>query len=180
MDNMISLKITKDENEAYISLPAETLDFSKATAIQITDSVCPMRKGKDINDVDISALNNFAVQLRQISDIGKLPKLNAALSASQCSSVDQAILLAEHLEHFNLDAQIKNYADLVYDELENIIGGRQAEELRQCLDIEKYGRILQQGYNAEFTEYGMVTRDDFQPMDALWQNESEVMDMQIT
>ena len=47
-------------------------------------------------------------------------------------------------------------------------------------DIEKYGRILQQGYNAEFTEYGMVTRDDFQPMDAPWQDESEVMDMQIT
>ena len=180
MDNMISLKITQDENEAYISLPAETLDFSKATAIQITDCVCPMLKGMDINDVDISALNNFAVQLRQISDIGKLPKLNAVLSASQCSSVDQAISLAERLDHFNLDTQIKNYADLVYDELENVIGDRQAEELRQCLDIEKYGRILQQGYNAEFTEYGMVTRDDFQPMDAPWQDESEVMDMQIT
>ena len=180
MDNMISLKITKDENEAYISLPAETLDFSKATTIQITDSVCPMLKGMNINDVDISAFNNFAVQLQQINDIGKLPKLNVVLSANQCNSVNQAILLAERLEHFNLDAKIKDYADLVYDELENVIGGKQAEELRQCLDIEKYGRILQQGYNAEFTEYGMVTRDDFQPMDAPWQEESEVMDMQIT
>ena len=180
MDNMISLKITQNENEAYISLPAETLDFSKASAIQITDCVCPMLKGMNINDVDISALNNFAVQLRQISDIGKLPKLNAVLGANQCSSVDQAITLAERLEHFYFDAKIQNYADLVYDELENVIGDRQAEELRQCLDIEKYGRILQQGYNAEFTEYGMVTRDDFQPMDAPWQNESEVMDMQIT
>ena len=180
MDNMISLKIMQDEDKAYISLPAETLDFSKATAIQVTDCVCPMLKGINISCNDISALNNFAVQLRQISDIGKLPKLNAVLSANQCRSVDQAILLAERLEHFNLDAEIKSYADLVYDEFENVIGGRQAEELRQCLDIEKYGRILQQGYNAEFTEYGMVTRDDFQPMDAPWQDESEVMDMQIT
>lgn len=180
MDNMISLKITQDENAAYISLPAETLDFSKVTAIQITDCVCPMLKGMDIRYEDISTLNNFAVQLRQISDIGKLPKLNAVLCTNQCSSVDQAITLVERLEHFNLDAEIKTYADLVYDELENVIGGRQAEELRQCLDIEKYGRILQQGYNAVFTEYGMVTRDDFQPMDAPWQDESEVMDMQIT
>ena len=180
MDNMISLKITQDENAAYISLPAETLDFSKVTAIQITDCVCPMLEGMDIRYEDILTLNNFAVQLRQISDIGKLTKLKAVLSANQCSSVDRAIALAERLEHFNLDAKIKNYANLVYDELENVIGGRQAEELRQCLDIEKYGRILQQGYNTEFTEYGMVTRDDFQPMDALWQNESEVMDMQIT
>ena len=180
MDNMISLKITQDGKEHDITLPTDETEFENITSVQITDCVCPMLKGMDINCEDISSLNNFAVQLRQISDIGKLPKLNAALSASQCSSVDQAILLAEHLEHFNLDTQIKNYADLVYDELENIIGGRQAEELRQCLDIEKYGRILQQGYNAEFTEYGMVTRDDFQPMDAPWQNESEVMDMQIT
>ena len=51
---------------------------------------------------------------------------------------------------------------------------------RSIAFIEKYGRILQQGYNAEFTEYGMVTRDDFQPMDAPWQGESEVVDMQIT
>ena len=110
----------------------------------------------------------------------QLPKLKAALRIYQCSSVDKAVLLAERLEHFSLDTKIKNYADLVYDELENVIGDRQAEELRQCLDIEKYGRILQQGYNAVFTEYGMVTRDDFQPMDAPWQGESEVVDMQIT
>ena len=180
MDNIICLKITQDGRERDIALPTDEASFENITAIQITDCVCPMLKGMDIKCEDISPLNNFAVQLRQISDIGKLPKLNTVLSASKCSSVDQAILLAEHLEHFNLDAQIKNYADLVYDELENVIGGRQAEELRQCLDIEKYGRILQQGYNAVFTEYGMVTRDDFQPMDAPWQNESEVMDMQIT
>ena len=180
MDNMISLKITQDGKEHDITLPTDKTAFENIAAIQITDCVCPMLKGININCEDISPLNNFAVQLRQISDIGKLPKLNAVLSANQCSSVDQAILLAEKLEHFDLDAQIKNYADLVYDELENVIGGRQAEELRQCLDIEKYGKILQQGYNAEFTEYGMVTRDDFQPMDAPWQDESEVMDMQIT
>ena len=180
MDNMISLKITQNGKEHDITLPTDKTAFENIAAIQITDCVCPMLKGININCEDISPLNNFAVQLRQISDIGKLPKLNAVLSANQCSSVDQAILLAERLEHFNLDAKIKTYADLVYDELENVIGGRQAEELRQCLDIEKYGRILQQGYNAEFTEYGMVTRDDFQPMDAPWQDESEVMDMQIT
>ena len=130
---------------------------------------------------ELEAFNHFAEVVEAMSSREKqLPKLKAVLSASQCSRVDQAISLAERLEHFNLDAKIKNYADLVYDELENVIGDRQAEELRQCLDIEKYGRILQQGYNAEFTEYGMVTRDDFQTMDAPWQGESEVVDMQIT
>ena len=180
MNNMIRLKITQDGRERDITLPTDKTAFENIAEIQITDCVCPMLKGMDINCEDISSLNNFAVQLRQISDIDKLPKLNAVLGANQCSSVDQAITLAERLEHFYFDAKIKNYADLVYDELENVIGDRQAEELRQCLDIEKYGRILQQGYNAEFTEYGMVTRDDFQPMDAPWQDESEVMDMQIT
>ena len=130
---------------------------------------------------EFETFNHFAEVVENMPSREKqLPKFKAVLRICQCSSVEQAILLAEHLEHFNLDAQIKNYADLVYDELENVIGGRQAEELRQCLDIEKYGRILQQGYNAVFTEYGMVTRDDFQPMDAPCQNESEVMDMQIT
>ena len=130
---------------------------------------------------ELETFNHFAEVVENMPSREKqLPKFKAVLRICQCSSVDQAISLAERLEHFNLDAKIKTYADLVYDELENVIGGRQAEELRQCLDIEKYGRILQQGYNAEFTKYGMVTRDDFQPMDAPWQDESEVMDMQIT
>ena len=130
---------------------------------------------------ELETFDHFAEIVENMPSREKqLPKFKAVLSAGQCHSVNQAITLAERLEHFNLDAEIKSYADLVYDELENVIGGKQAEELRQCLDIEKYGRILQQGYNAEFTEYGMVTRDDFQPMDAPWQEESEVMDMQIT
>ena len=130
---------------------------------------------------ELETFNHFAEVVENMPSREKqLPKFKAVLRICQCSSVDQAITLAERLEHFYFDARIKNYADLVYDELENVIGDRQAEELRQCLDIEKYGRILQQGYNAEFTEYGMVTRDDFQPMDAPWQDESEVMDMQIT
>ena len=130
---------------------------------------------------ELETFNHFAEVVENMPSREKqLPKFNAVLRIYQCSSVDKAVLLAERLEHFSLDAKIKNYADLVYDELENVIGDRQAEELRQCLDIEKYGRILQQGYNAEFTEYGMVTRDDFQTMDAPWQGESEVVDMQIT
>ena len=130
---------------------------------------------------ELETFNHFAEVVENMPSREKqLPKFKAVLRICQCSSVNQAISLAERLEHFYFDARIRNYADLVYDELENVIGDRQAEELLQCLDIEKYGRILQQGYNAEFTEYGMVTRDDFQTMDAPWQEESEVMDMQIT
>ena len=175
-----------------LTLPASAEEFKKAQKQLGTDSwegaivldydgIIPQAMEFSNLPAELEAFNHFAEVVADMPSREKqLPKLKAALSAGQCSSVDQAILLAERLKHFNLDAHIKNYADLVYDELENVIGGRQAEELRQCLNIEKYGRILQQGYNAEFTEYGMVTRDDFQPMDAPWQDESEVMDMQIT
>ena len=145
------------------------------------DGIIPQAAEFSDLPAELEAFNHFAAVVENMPSREKqLPKLKAVLSANQCSSIVQAIALAERLDHFNLDAQIKTYVDLVYDELENVIGGRQAEELRQCLDIEKYGRILQQGYNAVFTEYGMVTRDDFQSMDAPWQDESEVMDMQIT
>ena len=110
MDNMISLKITQDGRGRDVTLPTNEASFENITSMQITDCVCPMLKGMDIKCEDISTLNNFAVQLRQISDIGKLPKLNAVLSANQCSSVDQAISLAERLEHFYFDAKIPRSA----------------------------------------------------------------------
>ena len=182
----------EDDRPVTLTLPASAEELKKAqkqlcadrwesVVILDYDGIIPQAAEFADLPAELETFNNFAEVVEAMPSREKqLPKLKAVLSASRCSSVERAILLAERLEHFNLDAQIKNYADLVYDEFENVIGDRQAEELRQCLDIEKYGRILQQGYNAEFTEYGMVTRDDFQPMDAPWQDESEVMDMQIT
>ena len=181
-----------DSRTVTLTLPASAEELKKAqkqlgadswegVVVLAYDGIIPQAAEFVDLPAELETFNHFAEVVENMPSREKqLSKLKAVLSVSQCSSVDQAITLAERLEHFNLDAKIKNYADLVYDELENVIGGRQAEELRQCLDIEKYGRILQQGYNAEFTEYGMVTRDDFQPMDAPWQDESEVMDMQIT
>lgn len=175
-----------------LTLPASAEELKKAqkqldadgwegVVVLAYDGIIPQAAEFADLPAELETFNHFAEVVENMPSREKqLPKFNAVLSANKCSSVDQAILLAERLEHFYFDAKIKNYADLVYDELENVIGDRQAEELRQCLDIEKYGRILQQGYNAEFTEYGMVTRDDFQTMDAPWQGESEVVDMQIT
>ena len=175
-----------------LTLPASVEELKKAqkqldadgwegVVVLAYDGIIPQAAEFADLPAELETFDHFAEVVENMPSREKqLPKFKAVLRICQCSSVNQAISLAERLEHFYFDAKIKNYADLVYDELENVIGDRQAEELRQCLDIEKYGRILQQGYNAEFTEYGMVTRDDFQPMDAPWQDESEVMDMQIT
>lgn len=182
----------EDNQAVTLTLPASAEELKKAqkrldadgwegVAVLDYDGVIPQAAEFADLPAELESFNYFAGVVEAMPSPEKqLPKLKAALRIYQCSSVERAISLAERLEHFYFDAKIKNYADLVYDELENVIGDRQAEELRQCLDIEKYGRILQQGYNAEFTEYGMVTRDDFQTMDAPWQGESEVVDMQIT
>lgn len=181
-----------DDRTVTLTLPASVEELKKAqkqlgadswegVIVLDYDGIIPQAAEFADLPAELETFNHFTEVVENMPSREKhLPKFKALLSASQCSSIDQAIRLAERLEHFYFDARIKNCADLVYDELENVIGGRQAEELRQCLDIEKYGRILQQGYNAEFTEYGMVTRDDFQTMDAPWQGESEVVDMQIT
>ena len=180
-DRTVTLTLPTSAEELKEAQKQLGADSWEGVVVLAYDGIIPQAAEFADLPAELETFNHFAEVVEAMPSREKqLPKLKAVLSASRCSSVERAILLAERLEHFNLDAQIKNYADLVYDELENVIGGRQAEELRQCLDTEKYGRILQQGYNAEFTEYGMVTRDDFQPMDALWQNESEVMDMQIT
>lgn len=172
-----------------LTLPASAEELKKAqkqldadgwegVVVLAYDGIIPQAAEFADLPAELETFNHFAEVVENMPSREKqLPKFKAVLRICQCSSVDQAISLAERLEHFYFDARIRNYADLVYDELENVIGDRQAEELRQCLDIEKYGRILQQGYNAVFTEYGMVTRDDFQPMDAPWQDESEVMDI---
>ena len=180
-DRTVTLTLPTSAEELKEAQKQLGADSWEGVVVLAYDGIIPQAAEFADLPAELETFNHFAEVVEAMPSREKqLPKLKAVLSASRCSSVERAILLAERLEHFNLDAQIKNYADLVYDELENVIGGRQAEELRQCLDTEKYGSILQQGYNAEFTEYGMVTRDDFQPMDAPWQDESEVMDMQIT
>ena len=146
-----------------LTLPASAEELKKAqkqldadgwegVVVLAYDGIIPQAAEFADLPAELETFNHFAEVVENMPSREKqLPKFKAVLRICQCSSVDQAITLAERLEHFYFDAKIKNYADLVYDELENVIGGRQAEELRQCLDIEKYGRILQQGYNAVFT-----------------------------
>ena len=180
-DRTVTLTLPASAEELRTAQKQLGADSWEGVVVLDYDGIIPQAAEFADLPAELESFNYFAGVVEAMPSREKqLPKLKAALRIYQCSSVDKAVLLAERLEHFSLDTKIKNYADLVYDELENVIGDRQAEELRQCLDIEKYGRILQQGYNAEFTEYGMVTRDDFQPMDAPWQGESEVVDMQIT
>lgn len=180
-DRTVTLTLPASAEELRTARKQLCADRWESVVILDYDGIIPQAAEFADLPAELETFNHFAEVVEAMPSREKqLPKFKAVLRICQCSSVDQAITLAERLEHFYFDAKIKNYADLVYDELENVIGGRQAEELRQCLDIEKYGRILQQGYNAVFTEYGMVTRNDFQPMDAPWQDESEVMDMQIT
>lgn len=180
-DRPVTLTLPASAEELRTARKQLCADRWEGVVVLAYDGIIPQAAEFADLPAELETFNHFAEVVENMPSREKqLPKFKAVLSAGQCSSVDQAISLAERLEHFYFDAKIKTYADLVYDELENVIGGRQAEELRQCLDIEKYGRILQQGYNAVFTEYGMVTRDDFQTMDAPWQDESEVMDMQIT
>ena len=180
-DQTVTLTLPASAEEVKKAQKQLDADGWEGVVVLAYDGIIPQAAEFTDLPAELETFNHFAEVVENMPSREKqLPKFKAVLRICQCSSVNQAISLVERLEHFYFDARIRNYADLVYDELENVIGDRQAEELRQCLDIEKYGRILQQGYNAEFTEYGMVTRDDFQTMDAPWQDESEVMDMQIT
>ena len=108
----------EDGRTVTLTLPASAEELKKAqrqlgadswegVVVLDYDGIIPQAAEFADLPAELEAFNHFAEVVEAMPSPEKqIPKLKAVLSAGQCSSVDQAILLAERLEHFNLDAKI--------------------------------------------------------------------------
>lgn len=175
---MIRLTLMNHENEqrtAVLDLPAtqermmevqEELDAPEWFDAQFTacDAIVP-RLNTMLTDVeDLPRINELAQALQELKANGQLTKIKAVIGATQCESLDDVFDRIEKLPQYCFETKIRDKDALVRDELEFVLGGKDADLIYKHLNREAYAEDVLKQYGAELTPYGMVNRADFGPL----------------
>ena len=175
---MIRLTLMNHENEqktAVLDLPAtqermmevqEELDAPEWFDAQFTgcDVIVPQLNTLLTDVEDLPRINELAQALQELKASGQLTKFKAVVSATQCESLDDVFDRIEKLPQYCFETKIRDKDALVRDELEFVLGGKDADLIYKHLNREAYAEDVLKQYGAEITPYGMVNREDFGPL----------------
>lgn len=175
---MIRLTLMNHENEqktAVLDLPAteqrllevqEELDAPEWYDAQFTgcDAIVPQLNAMLTDVEDLPRINELAHSLLELKASGQLTKLKAVLGATQCETLDDVFDRIEKLPQYCFETKIRDKDALVRDELEFVLGGKDADLIYKHLNCEAYAEDVLKQYGAELTPYGMVNREDFGPL----------------
>ena len=175
---MIRLTLMNHENEqktAVLDLPAteaqmlqvqEDLNAPEWYDAQFTgcDAIVP-KLNTILTDVeDLPRINELAKSLQELKANGQLTKIKAVIGATQCETLDDVFDRIEKLPQYCFETKIRDKDALVRDELEFVLGGKDADLIYKHLNREAYAEDVLKQYGAELTPYGMVNRADFGPL----------------
>ena len=175
---MIRLALMNHENEqktAVLDLPAtqermmevqEELDAPEWYDAQFTgcDAIVPQLNALLTDVEDLPRINELAQSLQELKASGQLTKFKAVVGATQCETLDVVFDRIEKLPQYCFETKIRDSDALVRDELEFVLGGKDADLIYKHLNCEAYAEDVLKQYGAELTPYGMVNRADFGPL----------------
>ena len=175
---MIRLTLMNHENEqktAVLDLPAteerllevqKELDAPEWYDAQFTgcDAIVPQLNTLLTDVEDIPRINELAHSLLELKANGQLTKFKAVISATQCETLEDVFDRIEKLPQYCFETKIRDKDALVRDELEFVLGGKDADLIYKHLNCEAYAEDVLKQYGAEITPYGMVNRADFGPL----------------
>ena len=175
---MIRLTLMNHENEqktAVLDLPAtearllevqKELDAPEWYDAQFTgcDAIAPQLNTLLTDVEDLPRINELAQSLQELKASGLLTKFKAVVSATQCETLEDVFDRIEKLPQYCFETKIRDKDALVRDELEFVLGGRDADLIYKHLNREAYAEDVLKQYGAELTPYGMVNRADFGPL----------------
>ena len=175
---MIRLTLMNHENEqktAVLDLPAteqrllevqKELDAPEWYDAQFTDcdAIVPQLNTLLTDVADLPRINELAQSLQELKASGHLTKFKAVIGATQCETLDDVFDRLEKLPQYCFETKIRDKDALVRDELEFVLGGKDADLIYKHLNREAYAEDVLKQYGAEITPYGMVNRADFGPL----------------
>ena len=175
---MIRLTLMNHENEqktAVLDLPAteqrmqevqKELDAPEWFDAQFTgcDAIAPQLNTLLTDVEDLPRINELAQSLQELKVSGQLTKIKAVIGATQCETLEDVFDRIEKLPQYCFETKIRDKDALVRDELEFVLGGKDADLIYKHLNREACAEDVLKQYGAELTPYGMVNREDFGPL----------------
>ena len=115
--------------------------------------------------MELDAFNEFAESVKNMPSREKqLPKLKALLEHFEVTELAAAAGLVEHIGDYILTPEISSPQEAAIDELNFTMDVHSAELLLPHVNLFTYGNEIIKDDNAALTSYGLLHREDYQPM----------------
>lgn len=164
------------DRQTTLTLPATEVELAAAqvelgtanwenTVLLDYDGIIP--NVADFADLpaELEAFNEFTKMVRDTSYPEKqIPKLKALLEYFEVQDLDTAMYLATHPEEHILTPELSSPQEVAIDQLHFMMDEASAELLMDHVNLYSYGKAVIQDDNATLTPYGLLHREDYQPM----------------
>ena len=130
---------------------------------------------EDLYGNSFEELNDYAQTVKEVQDAGALPKLKAVLSTKFCSNVQEAMELAEQLDHYYLEQRLHDPVEIAEQEIRDYIPANKVDALLKNMNLYNYGMEVMREYGSQLTEYGLVTPDEPQTLEQAESNAPQMM-----
>ena len=130
--------------------------------------------------MELDEFNVLAAAVRDMPFPEKqLPKLKALLEQFEVQDIETAMRLTDHLADYILTPEISSPQETAIDHLRFMTDDHAAELLLSHVNLYAYGCDLIREDNAALTSYGLLHREDYEPMlSPMQQKQEQEMTMQ--
>ena len=178
-----------DARTVTLDLPAaeaELLDAQEQLGVEgwegVTvidyDGIIPYAADFTDLPMELEEFNAFTKAARDISR-SEVPKLKALLEQFEVQDIETAMLLTEHLADYILMPNLSSPQEAALDQLCFIMNREEAVRLIPYVNLFNYGETVIHADNAALTSYGLLHREDYEPMlSPMQQKQEKEMTMQ--
>ena len=131
--------------------------------------------------MELDVFNAFTESVKAMPSREKqLPQLKALLEHFEVTDLAAAVSLVEHIGDYILTPEISSPQEAAIDELNFTMDVHSAELLLPHVNLFTYGNEIIKDDNAALTSYGLLHREDYQPMQTPVQERFEMDTQQLT
>ena len=166
----------EDDRTVTLELPASAETLRKAQkqlgtdgweGVMVLDYDGIIPKSAEFADLpmELDTFNEFAESVKNMPSRKKqLPKLKALLEHFEVTELAAAAGLVEHIGDYILTPEISSPQEAAIDELHFTMDDHSAELFLPHVNLFAYGNEIIKDDNAALTSYGLLHREDYQPM----------------
>lgn len=165
-EDMVQMRLPAPEEQMRAALEKMGVNDWNNVAASIQDCVIPQLVHEFYLNGEIPQITELAQCLSQLDARGEMPKYKALLAAMDCKEIGQAVTLAGTVDEYVFNPKTSCPEDAAMSELRVMIAAGDAAEFAQYVNLQAFGLSLLERDHAVITGYGLVERQDGQPIQA--------------
>ena len=168
-DDTVQMRLPAPEGQMQEALKKMGVSDWKYVDSSIQDCAIPQLIDEFYMNGEVPQIAELAQCLSQLDARGEMPKYKAILAAMDSKDIGQAIALAGTVDEYVFSPKTSCPEDVAMSELRVMVGNDEADAFARYVNLQAFGLSLLERDHAVITGYGLIERQDGQPIQTIEQ-----------